>query len=261
MSAPTWQPKSDFAREYFNKGPSKIAPKRLEVLATRSIPVTDEARRRITECTDVDQLKEWFRRAITAATVDEVYRRRRVGGPRTPIDRGLHLPLLYWTPGYTGARRGVSMRRLTVFLAATAASVAMIWANLLPADAASPCSTVRVGTLKTAPVPVLGWSENLAYDRDGALWVTRTAMNTVERLDDRGRVTASVSCRFRRDRSGARRPHVCHLLQQGRSRAPADGTHLQLRSRCRTTEDTDLYPRSGLPQRAGLRRERQRLRR
>ena len=88
------------------------------------------------------------------------------------------------------------MRRLTVFLAATAASVAMIWANPLPADAASPCSTVRVGTLKAAPVPVLGWSENLAYDRDGALWVTRTAMSTVERLDDRGRVTASVSVPF-----------------------------------------------------------------
>ncbi|MCB1296994.1 MAG: hypothetical protein KDB67_20305 [Gordonia sp.] len=74
MSAPTWQPKSDFAREYFNKGKVEDrAEALLEVLATRSIPVTDEARRRITECTDVDQLKEWFRRAITAATVDEVF--------------------------------------------------------------------------------------------------------------------------------------------------------------------------------------------
>jgi len=45
----------------------------LLLLTARDITLTDEARRRITACQDLDLLGTWFRRAITAATADEVF--------------------------------------------------------------------------------------------------------------------------------------------------------------------------------------------
>ncbi|MGW4846800.1 SMP-30/gluconolactonase/LRE family protein [Nocardia brasiliensis] len=39
---------------------------------------------------------------------------------------------------------------------------------------------------------MLDWAENLAYDRQGQLWVTRTARGVVERYDESGRRTAIV---------------------------------------------------------------------
>lgn len=84
------------------------------------------------------------------------------------------------------------MRR-TVLGLAISALVAAGALHPTAAVAATPCDGVRVTTLTNAPIPVLGWSENVAYDHDGSLWVTRTALSTVERLDDRGRVTKSVT--------------------------------------------------------------------
>jgi hypothetical protein len=45
----------------------------LEVLAARDIHVPAGARRRITACTDLDQLKTWARRAVTADSVDDLF--------------------------------------------------------------------------------------------------------------------------------------------------------------------------------------------
>jgi hypothetical protein len=45
----------------------------LEVLAARGIDVPEEVRARITECTDLDQLRQWIRRAATANRVDELF--------------------------------------------------------------------------------------------------------------------------------------------------------------------------------------------
>ena len=87
------------------------------------------------------------------------------------------------------------MRRAVLALATGALlAVAPLYPSL--AEAAPPCQSVRVDTIKNASVPVLSWSENVGYDRDGSLWVSRFMMSTVERLDDHGRVTASVSVPF-----------------------------------------------------------------
>ncbi|MFI7698212.1 hypothetical protein [Nonomuraea sp. NPDC049480] len=45
----------------------------LLVLEARGIPVPDEAKTRITECTDLDILESWVRKAATAASVDELF--------------------------------------------------------------------------------------------------------------------------------------------------------------------------------------------
>ena len=45
----------------------------LTILDIRGIPVTDEARARVTGCTDLDQLDVWVRRAVTANAVDELF--------------------------------------------------------------------------------------------------------------------------------------------------------------------------------------------
>jgi len=46
----------------------------LSILDARGIPVPDGVHNRITSCTDLDQLDTWVRRAITATTVDDLFR-------------------------------------------------------------------------------------------------------------------------------------------------------------------------------------------
>jgi hypothetical protein len=46
----------------------------LLLLRQRGIVVPDTARDRITDCRDLDTLDTWFTRAITATTVDEIFR-------------------------------------------------------------------------------------------------------------------------------------------------------------------------------------------
>ena len=46
----------------------------LTVLEERGVPVADDIRDRIMECVDTNQLATWLRRAVTAATADEVVR-------------------------------------------------------------------------------------------------------------------------------------------------------------------------------------------
>lgn len=47
--------------------------KLLRVLDSRGVPITDEQRNRLADCTDLEQLDEWFDRALTATTADEVF--------------------------------------------------------------------------------------------------------------------------------------------------------------------------------------------
>ncbi|MFF0529157.1 hypothetical protein ACFYT3_12265 [Nocardia amikacinitolerans] len=65
---------SDFARRYYADGQKKGEVRALlTVLEARGIPVSDEVRERITECTDTDLLAEWVRRAVTVATAEELF--------------------------------------------------------------------------------------------------------------------------------------------------------------------------------------------
>ena len=45
----------------------------LEVLQVRGLSVTDEQRVRILGCKDLPVLREWLRRAVTAASADDVF--------------------------------------------------------------------------------------------------------------------------------------------------------------------------------------------
>ncbi|GAB04678.1 hypothetical protein GII30_21825 [Gordonia amarae] len=84
------------------------------------------------------------------------------------------------------------MRRTVLGLAACTLA-AIVSLHSPTAEAATACDSARVTILKSTPVPALGWTENVAYDHDGSLWVTRTALSEVQRLDPRGRVTRSVT--------------------------------------------------------------------
>ncbi|GAB2539954.1 SMP-30/gluconolactonase/LRE family protein [Nocardia heshunensis] len=55
-----------------------------------------------------------------------------------------------------------------------------------------PCGTVTTTTLATATVPFYDWAENLGYDADGNLWVSRLYRNEVQRYNTAGQVTATV---------------------------------------------------------------------
>jgi hypothetical protein len=45
----------------------------LTVLAARGLEISDEARERISGCTDLDQLDQWVRRAVTVTPADELF--------------------------------------------------------------------------------------------------------------------------------------------------------------------------------------------
>jgi hypothetical protein len=61
---------SEFALRHQAQGEATLL---LVVLAGRGIDVPDEARARITSCTDKAQLEHWARRASTASTIEDVF--------------------------------------------------------------------------------------------------------------------------------------------------------------------------------------------
>jgi hypothetical protein len=78
MATGTYEYKSDFARRYYTQGQTEgrtegRAEALLAVLNARGITVPDDARTRITGCTDVDQLDAWVRRAVTATCIHDLF--------------------------------------------------------------------------------------------------------------------------------------------------------------------------------------------
>lgn len=74
----TYEYQSDFARKYVSQGRAEgraegEAAALLTVLAARGVDVPDEARARITACTELDQLETWIRRAATADSVADLF--------------------------------------------------------------------------------------------------------------------------------------------------------------------------------------------
>ena len=66
--------KSDFARGYYDQGEARGEAKAvLAVLSARGIDVPEEVRVRIWECTDLALLESWVRRAVTVASIDELF--------------------------------------------------------------------------------------------------------------------------------------------------------------------------------------------
>ncbi|MEV0903003.1 hypothetical protein, partial [Actinoplanes sp. NPDC049802] len=69
--------KSDWARRQYTEGKAEgkaegEAAAVLTVLAARGLEVSDDERARITGCTDLEQLTEWIRRAVTAERVEDL---------------------------------------------------------------------------------------------------------------------------------------------------------------------------------------------
>jgi len=90
MATGTYEYRSDFARRYFFEGKAEgraegeaageaagkaegEARAVLAVLDARGIDVPPDARARIAECSDLDQLDIWVRRAVTAETVHDLF--------------------------------------------------------------------------------------------------------------------------------------------------------------------------------------------
>jgi hypothetical protein len=74
MAIGTYEYQSDFARRYYGQGRAEGEARAvLAFLSARGIDVPDDARARITRCTDVDQLDTWVRRAATATSVDDLF--------------------------------------------------------------------------------------------------------------------------------------------------------------------------------------------
>jgi hypothetical protein len=74
MTATPFRYQSDFARRYFERGEVQSkADDILAVLDARSITVSDKARARIVDCTDLAQLDIWIRRAATVVSADALF--------------------------------------------------------------------------------------------------------------------------------------------------------------------------------------------
>ncbi|MFI6774986.1 SMP-30/gluconolactonase/LRE family protein [Nocardia sp. NPDC050412] len=58
------------------------------------------------------------------------------------------------------------------------------------------CASAQAATAVPAGLPVLDWSENVGYDAQGNLWVSRLYRNEVQRYDNAGRLTATVPVEF-----------------------------------------------------------------
>ncbi|MGQ0775153.1 MAG: hypothetical protein ACT4NY_12160 [Pseudonocardiales bacterium] len=74
MKTETYAYQSGYARSLLAQGRTEAkAADVLMVLDARGMDVTDKARMRITECSDLDQLDLWLRRAVTVASVAELF--------------------------------------------------------------------------------------------------------------------------------------------------------------------------------------------
>jgi hypothetical protein len=63
-------PQSNFARRHFSQGEAEAL---LTILDARGIEVPDDVRTEITDCTDLEQLNTWIRRAATAHKVQDLF--------------------------------------------------------------------------------------------------------------------------------------------------------------------------------------------
>ncbi|WP_433525122.1 SMP-30/gluconolactonase/LRE family protein [Nocardia pseudovaccinii] len=89
---------------------------------------------------------------------------------------------------------------MRVWVAAFALSCAGVDASAAMAEpqpgAVAACAQAQSATAVPAGLPVLDWSENVGYDAQGSLWVSRLYRNEVQRYDSAGRLTATVPVEF-----------------------------------------------------------------
>ncbi|MGQ4600421.1 SMP-30/gluconolactonase/LRE family protein [Nocardia sp. R6R-6] len=87
-------------------------------------------------------------------------------------------------------------RRGIVSLSAAAALTGVIAPGATAAPPVASCAPALADSAIPAQVPVLDWSENLGYDAQGNLWVSRIYRNEVQRYDAAGRLMMTVPVEF-----------------------------------------------------------------
>ncbi|WP_433183147.1 hypothetical protein [Actinoallomurus sp. CA-150999] len=74
MPTEHWPVYSPFAKEHFGRGKAEGRARAiLIVLDAQGFEVPEDARARVGECTDLEQLDVWLRRAAVAASIDDVF--------------------------------------------------------------------------------------------------------------------------------------------------------------------------------------------
>lgn len=80
--------------------------------------------------------------------------------------------------------------------AGAAAVVLGLWGAVAPGPAAAQdamCVPATATAAIAASIPVLDWSENIGFDAQGDLWISRVLRNEVQRYDRAGNLTATVT--------------------------------------------------------------------
>ena len=77
MTTMEW--KSDFIESYVQQGVQQGEVKAkaegvIKIIDTRGIHATDQQRDRVSSCTDIAQLDEWFDRALVAASAADIFK-------------------------------------------------------------------------------------------------------------------------------------------------------------------------------------------
>lgn len=104
------------------------------------------------------------------------------------------LRLSTWAAGAATAAAAVLVAAATAAPSTAAPAPPTPPARLLSTSApVAPCApAATTSVLVPHAAPVVDWSENLAYDADGDLWVTRSLTSRLERYDPAGDLTATV---------------------------------------------------------------------
>ncbi|MFD0363870.1 SMP-30/gluconolactonase/LRE family protein [Nocardia sp. GCM10030253] len=68
--------------------------------------------------------------------------------------------------------------------------------SAVAAEPIAACAPALAATAVPAGVPILDWSENVGYDAQGNLWVSRLYRNEVQRYDSSGALTARVPVEY-----------------------------------------------------------------
>ncbi|MEU8898480.1 hypothetical protein [Nocardia sp. NPDC048505] len=89
----------------------------------------------------------------------------------------------------------MSVRKLAAVVVVSCAA-ALAAGPVASADPAAMCAPARATTALPGGTAMLDWSENLGYDARGNLWVSRLYRNEVQRYDNTGRRTATISVAF-----------------------------------------------------------------
>ncbi|MGK8522379.1 SMP-30/gluconolactonase/LRE family protein [Nocardia asteroides] len=90
----------------------------------------------------------------------------------------------------------IRCRAGAVLLSAVAAALTGVLAPAAAAPTVAACEPASAVTAAAAQAPVLDWAENLGYDAQGNLWVSRLYRNEVQRYDASGALTAAVPVEF-----------------------------------------------------------------